>query len=148
MNLLHLISLTFLAASTPTNVDSHTKHFYSLDAYPKAKKVMARLTTYSKNEKGGDRDTRRGISSTGKPLLNEYSAAIDPKLIPYNSKIIIPSLNMKLIAQDTGKDVRSRKASKKTGRNEPIVDIFFDREKDARIFANNNPKVVEIFIIK
>ena len=150
---LALIAILYLSCLTGCNTvksvsRDNIQHFTSLENYPKAKKMMVRLTTYSRTERHCDRNTRKGIASTGKHLVENQSVAVDPKIIPYNSQIIIPELKKKFIAVDTGGAVVSRKASRKTGRNDPIVDIFFNKEKDAKYFVENNPKVVEIFVVK
>lgn len=130
-----------------SNTDSNTKHFTSLKNYPKSKKIMARLTTYSVNEKRGDKWTRKKQSSTGIRLKENFSAAVDPRIIPYYSKVLIPELDLELFAHDTGSAVKSRLASRKTGRNEPIIDIFFNKEIDAKKFRLNNPAIVEVLIV-
>lgn len=125
--------------------DPHTKHFTSLKNYPKSRKIMVRLTTYSVNEKRGDKWTRKLQSSTGIKLQNKYSAAVDPKIIPYFSKIEIPEVNLSLFSHDTGSAVKSRLASRRTGK-QPIIDVFFQRESEAREFRLNNPQIVEAYI--
>lgn len=109
------------------------------------RKLKVRLTTYSKTEKRCDKWTRRGKSSTGIKLF-EGAAAVDPKVIPYFSDIFIPEIKLKLEAIDTGGAVKSRLASRKTGRNEPIIDIFFHKESEARKFRLENPQIVEVLI--
>jgi 3D (Asp-Asp-Asp) domain-containing protein len=54
---------------------------------------MARITAYWPGE---DKWTSRGQTSTGAPLVHKTTAAIDPRLIPYGSRINIPDLNMQL----------------------------------------------------
>lgn len=110
------------------------------------RKLKVRLTTYSKTEKRCDKWTKRGKSSTGIKLKEGLSAAVDPNLIPYFSKIKIPELRLELCALDTGSAVIKRTASRRTGRNEPIIDIYFNKEYDARKFRLSNPQIVEALI--
>ena len=95
------------------------------------RQIMARITAYWPGE---DKWTSRGQTSTGAPLVHKTTAAIDPKIIPYGSRIHIPDLNMNLVAADTGSAVKKRTASRKRGKNEPVVDIYFRSKKEARFF--------------
>ena len=95
------------------------------------RQIMARITAYWPGE---DKWTSRGQTSTGAPLVHKTTAAIDPRLIPYGSRIHIPDLNMNLVAADTGSAVKKRTASRKRGKNEPVVDIYFRSKKEARLF--------------
>jgi 3D (Asp-Asp-Asp) domain-containing protein len=111
-------------------------------------KMDVRVTVYWQKGSGTDKWTARGMTSTGNRAVNRSTAAVDPKIIPYNSRIVIPELNKDLIAHDTGSAVVKRTASKRTGRNEPVVDIFFTYKKEALEFARNQPNVVTAYIIK
>jgi len=115
------------------------------------KKMLVRLTTYSRDEKlpkkHPDKWSRHGISSTGIPLKNMQSAAVDPKDIAYFSKIQLPCFNHFVLAQDTGSWVKSRRAALRLGRNCPVIDLFFDRERDAAAFRRRNPLFMEAVII-
>ena len=128
--------------------DPNIIHVHNLKNYPKAKAMLARITVYSRDEKHGDRYTRKGIAATGKRLVNKKSCAVDPSLIPYGSKVVIPQLHMVLDAVDTGSAVKNKTASKKTGRHEPVVDVFFDKNNESNKFVEANPKIVEIYVIK
>lgn len=112
----------------------------------KYKVMKVRLTTYWRIGSGTDKWTRAGKTSTGAPLVNKRTAAVDPKLISYGKEIILPDVNLKLIAHDTGGAVKSRTASRKTGRNEPVIDVFFDHKEDAIAFSNSMPLVVDALI--
>lgn len=119
------------------------KHFADMRDRPKSRRILVRLTTYSKDERCADHNTRRGVGSTGARLATAASAAVDPRLIPYGSTITIPSLKMSLKAVDTGGDVKRRKASH---RNEPVVDVFFAKQRDASRFMASTPEVVEVLV--
>jgi 3D (Asp-Asp-Asp) domain-containing protein len=138
-----IICLNFGCASA----DPHTKHFTNLSKHPKSRAIMVRLTTYSRTEKGCDKWTKKGKSSTGIKLKDKVSAAVDPKIIPYFSKVFIPEIKLNLFVCDTGGAVKSRLASRRNGRNEPILDLYFDRESDAKKFRLNNPEIVEALIL-
>jgi 3D (Asp-Asp-Asp) domain-containing protein len=111
------------------------------DITPK-KEIKVRLTAYWAKGSDTDRDTARRKSSTGATLKPNRSVAVDPRIIPYFSKVYIPNLGFR-VAHDTGTDVVRKKAS---GGKYPIIDIFFMTEKEAMRFVNNNPKVVKVAI--
>lgn len=106
------------------------------------KEIKVRLTAYW--AKGSDTDSwsAKRQSSTGATLKPNKSVAVDPKIIPFFSKVYIPNLGMR-VAHDTGTDVIRKKAS---GGKYPVIDIFFMTEKEAMRFVNNNPKIVKVAI--
>ena len=106
------------------------------------KEIKVRLTAYW--AKGSDTDSwsAKRQSSTGATLKPNRSVAVDPKIIPYFSKLYIPNLGFRF-AHDTGTDVIRKKASHG---QYPVVDIFFMTEKEAMRFVNNNPKVVKVAV--
>ena len=111
------------------------------DVIPK-KEIKVRLTAYW--AKGSDTDSwsAKRQSSTGATLKPNRSVAVDPRIIPFFSKVYIPNLGFR-VAHDTGTDVIKRKAS---GGKYPIIDIFFMTEKEAMRFVNNNPKIVKVAV--
>lgn len=111
-------------------------------ALPQEKpKQQVRLTVYWKTE---DKWTNAGKTSTGGPLVSYETVAVDPKVFPYGSVIKIPALGLKTVARDTGKDVKSRKAAKKMGRNVPVVDLYIRDKKKALDFINKAPYFVDV----
>jgi len=106
------------------------------------KEIKVRLTAYW--AKGSDTDSwsAKRQSSTGATLKPNKSVAVDPRIIPYFSKLYIPNLGFRF-AHDTGTDVIRKKASHG---QYPVVDIFFMTEKEAMRFVNNNPKIVKVAI--
>jgi 3D (Asp-Asp-Asp) domain-containing protein len=106
------------------------------------KEIKVRLTAYW--AKGSDTDSwsAKRQSSTGATLKPNKSVAVDPRIIPYFSKLYIPNLGFRF-AHDTGTAVINKKASK--GKY-PVIDIFFMTEKEAMRFVNNNPKVVKVAV--
>ena len=127
-----------IITNNPKNqmVDSFIK-----DALPK-KEIKVRLTAYWAKGSDTDSDTAKRRSSTGATLKPNKSVAVDPRIIPYFSRLYIPNLGFR-VAHDTGTDVIRKKAS--YGKY-PIVDIFFMTEKEAMRFVNNNPKIVKIAV--
>lgn len=109
----------------------------------KEKKITVRLTVYNKNE---DRFTKRGLSSSGMPLIDRKTVAVDPAIFPYGSEIKLPEMGLSVVATDTGTDVKSRKASRKLGFDYPVIDLYFDRKRDADYFSKNNSMFTEAVI--
>lgn len=87
---------------------------------------LARVTFYSKSE---DKYSAKLLTSTG-AKLEQGIAAVDPKVIPYHSKIVIPGLGI-YTAEDTGSAVVSRKAARLSAKNynewaAPVIDVYTD----------------------
>jgi len=95
------------------------------------KKIKVRLTAYWV---GQDQWTNKLQSSTGRRLISGRSCAVDPKVIPYGSTLIVEG--KEFVAIDTGTAVLSRKAS--NGRY-PVVDLFYKSEKQAMLALDNLP---------
>jgi 3D (Asp-Asp-Asp) domain-containing protein len=104
--------------------------------------LLARVTVYWAGGGGGsDRWTRRHICSTGARLRAGH-CAVDPRRIPYGSRITLP--DGALLAVDTGSAVVSRKAARRSGRtalerNALVIDRFFETKQQALSWANRNP---------
>ena len=96
-----------------------------------AKEHLARVTYY-----WGDKHT-----STGAKPTSGVTAAVDPKVIPYGSKISIPEMKKLFIAQDTGPAVVSKKASR--GKN-IVVDIFCRNAAEAHGFIKKYPMYMKV----
>lgn len=118
-------------------------------AAPEGDKIKMRCTFYAAKE---DRRWGNKIAiSSSRRAIKGITAAIDPKVIPYNSIVSIPALSGKIDKdsffrlEDTGSAVKSRKAS---GGKEPIIDIYVNSIKEVRYFAANTPKYVDTYIIK
>jgi 3D (Asp-Asp-Asp) domain-containing protein len=106
------------------------------------KEIKVRLTAYWAKGSGTDSWSAKRQSSTGATLKPNRSVAVDPRIIPYFSKLYIPNLGFRF-AHDTGTDVIRKKASHG---QYPVVDIFFLTEKEAMRFVNNNPKIVKVAV--
>jgi len=112
-----ILAITLLCSSQAANIMIETPK-------PPAKKtIKARITAYWLGE-----DEFGWKSSTGKRLVSGKSCAVDPKIIPYGTTLLIEGKAYH--AHDTGTAVISRKASGKT--KLPVVDLFYATERQAR----------------
>lgn len=109
-------------------------------------KFLARITVYWAKGGGTDKWSAKNISSTGTKLQCGVHAAVDPKVIPYGSKVKLTKGNKEVLvkAVDTGSHVKKRKAAIAMGRTPlekkaPVVDLFFQNKSDALTYAKNNP---------
>src|SRR5215469_8296134 len=97
--------------------------------------LLARVTVYwARGGRGSDRYTRQHKSATGQRLQQGH-CAVDPRRIPYGSKVVLPD-GTALSAVDTGSAVRNRKAARKSGhtineRNAIVIDKFFETKQQA-----------------
>lgn len=123
-----------------SNKDKMVDNFIKANT-PK-KQIKVRLTAYWAKGSNTDSWSAKRQSSTGATLKPNKSVAVDPKVIPYFSKLYIPNLGFRF-AHDTGTAVIKKKASQ--GKY-PVVDIFFMTEKEAMRFVNNNPKIVKVAV--
>lgn len=113
--------------------------------------LLARVTVYwARGGRGADRYSRQHKSATGQRLQQGH-CAVDPRRIPYGSKVMLPD-GTTLHAVDTGTAVRNRKAARKSGRNVNernaiVIDKFFETKRQALIWANANPPFVSVKVI-
>ena len=87
---------------------------------------LARVTVYWPGEGSGKSAAWNGAQ------LREDHCAVDPKKIPYGSKVIFGDSDC--MAVDTGSDVVNRKAARVCGRSAPerdaiVIDRFFLRNR-------------------
>jgi len=108
---------------------------------PPLPKKLVRLTAYWK---GQDYYTSKGQSSSGARLVSGKSCAVDPRLFPYGTTILIKGREFKAV--DTGTAVVNRKSewAKPAGKRLPVVDLFFKSEKEAERMLDSLPKYVEV----
>jgi 3D (Asp-Asp-Asp) domain-containing protein len=113
--------------------------------------LLARVTVYwARGGHGTDRYTRQHKSATGLHL-HQGHCAVDPKEIPYGSRVVLPD-GSALSAVDTGSAVRNRKAARRLGRTTPernavVIDKFFETKRQALAWANSNPPFVNVKVI-
>src|SRR5450755_4014539 len=99
----YTLGLLFLLAAAPI-------------ALSKEESLLARVTVYwASGGSGSDSWTRNHIASSGARLRAGH-CAVDPRRIPYGSRVILP--DGPLLAVDTGSAVVSRKAARRSGRTE------------------------------
>lgn len=118
---------------------------------PQPNSLLARITVYwARGGRGSDRYTRQHKSATGQRLQQGH-CAVDPRKIPYGSKVILPD-GTALNAVDTGTAVLNRKAARKSGhtineRNAIVIDKFFETKSQALMWANSNPPFVNVKVV-
>ena len=98
--------------------------------------TLVRVTVYWHGEGSGRSAAWNGAQ------LHEDNCAVDPKKIPYGSKVIFG--DAECMAVDTGPDVVKRKAARSLGRtpaerNAIVVDRFFDTKQRAFAWASAHP---------
>src|SRR5215475_6160014 len=98
--------------------------------------ALARVTVYWPGEGSGKSAAWNGAR------LNENHCAVDPKKIPYGSKVLFG--DGECMAVDTGPDVVKRKGAQSLGRtsierNAIVIDRFFESKQRALAWANANP---------
>ena len=121
------------------------------DASSRDNPLLARITVYwARGGHGADRYSRQHKSATGTRLRVGH-CAVDPKKIPYGSRVVLPD-GTSLSAVDTGSAVRNRKAARRGGRtsvekNAIVIDKFFETKQQALTWANANPPFVNVKVI-
>lgn len=105
-------------------------------AFPGEHSTLARVTVYWPGEGSGANAAWNGAR------LNEGHCAVNPKKIPYGSKVVFD--DAECLAVDSGPDVINRKAARSCGRNAAernaiVIDRFFDTKERALAWANANP---------
>ena len=109
--------------------------------------MLARVTVYwASGGSGSDAWTRKHVASSGARLRAGH-CAVDPRRIPYGSKVILPDGT--LTAVDTGGSVRRRTAARRAGRttaqrNAIVVDRFFETKAQAMAWAKHNPHFMTV----
>jgi 3D (Asp-Asp-Asp) domain-containing protein len=128
-----------------------TSHAREQSLAAREQSLLARITVYwAKGGAGSDRYTRLHKASTGTRLRYGH-CAVDPKRIPYGSRIVFPDRTT-LLAVDTGTAVKNRKAARQAGRtvyerNAVVVDRFFETKGQALAWARQNPAFMAVRVI-
>src|SRR6266511_4245338 len=111
-------------------------------AFARAESVLARVTSYWAGE--GPK-----YASTGRRLHSGH-CAVDPKRIPYGSKVVFP--DRACTAVDTGPAVISRKAARLCGRTasqlKAIVVRFFETKREAMAWTSAHPHFMTLQIVR
>ena len=113
-------------------------------AFAHEESVLARVTSY-----WADEGASGLYASTGRRLRSGH-CAVDPKRIPYGSKVIFADLAC--TAVDTGPAVVSRKAARLCGRTASqlkaiVVDRFFETKKEAEAWSNAHSEFMTLRIV-
>jgi len=82
--------------------------------------------------------------------LREEHCAVDPKRIPYGSKVVFP--DAECVAVDSGLDIINRKAACSCGRkaaerNAIVIDRFFGSRQKALEWAQTHPHFMTVRIL-
>src|SRR5437899_11450210 len=124
----------------------YTVIFFSLlasAASARGESILARVTCYWAGE-GPE------YASTGRRLRAGH-CAVDPRRIPYGSRIVFPDETC--TAVDTGPAVVSRKAARLCGRTANqlkaiVVDRFFETKREAIAWMNTHPHFMTLQIVR
>lgn len=113
--------------------------------------MLARVTVYwASGGSGSDHWTRKHKAATKVRLRSGQHCAVDPRRIPYGSKVILPDAT--LTAVDTGGHVKSRYAARRSGRTAAqrsaiVVDRFFETKAQALAWARRNPRFMKVRVV-
>ncbi len=108
---------------------------FACQAFASEHSALARVTVYWPGEGSGANAAWNGAR------LNDGHCAVNPKKIPYGSKVVFH--DAECLAVDTGPDVVNRKAARLCGRNQSernaiVIDRFFEaKEKE---YAQPTPR--------
>ena len=111
-------------------------------AFAREESVLARVTSYWASE--GSK-----FASTGGRLRPGH-CAVDPKRIPYGSKVVFP--DAVCTAVDTGSAVVSRKAARLCGRTASqlkaiVVDRYFETKREADEWMNAHSEFMTLRVV-
>jgi hypothetical protein len=106
--------------------------------------ALARVTVYWLGEGSG-----RSAAWNGAQLQEDH-CAVDPKKIPYGSKVIFNDGECKAV--DTGPDVVKRKAARSCGRtaaerNAIVIDRFFHTKEGALAWERAHPHFMTVRVL-
>ena len=119
---------------------------FAAAAFAHEETVLARVTGYWAHGEGGS----GGTAASNGARLRVGHCAVDPKRIPYGSKVVFPDLTC--VAVDTGPAVVSRKSARFCGRtaaqkNALVVDRFFETKREAVEWSNSHPQFMTLQIV-
>jgi 3D (Asp-Asp-Asp) domain-containing protein len=113
-------------------------------AFAREEAVLARVTSYWV----GEGESGKYASTGGRLRLGH--CAVDPKRIPYGSKVVFP--DGAFTAVDTGPAVISREAARACGRTASqrkaiVVDRFFETKREAMAWTNGHPEFMTLQVV-
>jgi len=117
---------------------------FAYQTFAAEQSAFARITVYWHREGSGEH-----ASWNGDRLQNGH-CAVDPKRIPYGSKVVFPDATC--VAVDSGPGVVSRKAARSWGRNAAernaiVIDRFFDTKQEAIAWTRAHPHFITVRIL-
>jgi 3D (Asp-Asp-Asp) domain-containing protein len=117
---------------------------FTCQAFAGEYSAFARITVYWHGEGSGEHASWSGAR------LRDGHCAVDPKKIPYGSKVVFP--DAACVAVDSGPDVVNRKAARSCGRNSTernaiVIDRFFDTKQKALAWAKAHPHFMTVRIL-
>jgi len=113
-------------------------------AFAGEQSLLARITVYWRSEGSGQ------CASWNGARLRGGHCAVDPKRIPFGSKVIFP--DAACLAVDSGPDVVSRKAARLCGRTVSqraaiVVDRFFETRQEALAWMKKYPPFLMVRVL-
>src|SRR5881396_50200 len=117
---------------------------FACQAFAGEDSVLARITVYWRGEGSGEHASWNGAR------LRDGHCAVDPKKIPYGSKVVFP--DAACVAVDSGPAVVNRKAARSCGRtaaqrNAIVIDRFFDTKQKALAWPKAHPRFMTVRIL-
>src|SRR5213080_3783656 len=117
---------------------------FACQAFSAEHSTLARVTVYWRGEGSGEHASWNGAR------LDERHCAVDPKKIPYGSKVVFHDATC--VAVDSGPDVVNRKAARSSGRNAAernaiVIDRFFDTKQKALAWAKAHSHFMTVRIL-
>ena len=105
--------------------------------------MLARVTVYWHSS-----GSKQRIAAAG-PRLHDGHCAVDPRKIPYGSKVVLP--DDELTAVDTGPAVVQRTAARRSGRTPAqrkaiVIDRYFESRREAQSWAASHPHFMTVRI--
>src|SRR5438876_9941091 len=115
----------------------------AVPAFAREESLLARITVYWPGE-----GQLRACSNGAR--LRAGHCAVDPKRIPYGSRVLFPDATC--TAVDSGPAVVSRKAARMTGRtisqrNAIVIDRFFESKEAALSWESRHPHFITVRVV-
>jgi 3D (Asp-Asp-Asp) domain-containing protein len=116
---------------------------FTYQPFASERTTLARVTAYWRGEGGSAKAAATGAQ------LREGHCAVDPKKIPYGSKVLFD--DGECTATETGPAVVKRNAARASGRtaaerNAVVIDRYFDSKQRALAWINAHPHFLEVQI--
>src|SRR5437016_14391305 len=116
---------------------------FAASAFAREESLLARITVYWPGE-----GQLRACSNGAR--LRAGHCAVDPKRIPFGSRVLFPDATCTAI--DSGPAVVSRKAARAVGhtasqRNAIVIDRFFESKEAALSWESNHPHFMTVRVV-